>query len=111
VGWLLLLPVILIASAALASFVFVRFSSLRISGAGVEIRNFPQAPRVIPLALVDRFVPTEPVGAFAFLRPATAVLLVTDGSRVTVRAVSEPDAGYGVDALNDRLAEMRPGLP
>jgi hypothetical protein len=109
VGWLLLLPVILVGSAAVASFAFVRFSSLRITRAGVEIRNFPQAPKVIPLAEVDRFIPAERVGNFSSLRPATAVLLMTDGSSVPVRAVSEPDAGYGVDALNDRLVALRSG--
>ena len=107
-GWLLLLPVILIGSAAVASFAFVRMSSLRITSAGVEIRNFPQAPRSIPLAKVDRFVPAERVGTFSGLRPATAVLLLNDGSRVPVRAVSAPDAGYGVDALNRRIADLRP---
>jgi hypothetical protein len=106
VGWLLLFPVVLIGSAAVASFAFVRLSSVRITNAGVEIRNFPQAPRVIPLARIDRFVPAERVGMFSSLRPATAVLLMTDGARVPVRAVSEPDAGYGVDALNQRLAVM-----
>jgi hypothetical protein len=108
VGWLLLFPVILIGSVALASFTFVRLSSLRITSSGVEIRNFPQAPKVIPLVQADRFIPTEPVGTFSGLRPATAVLVLTDGSRVPVRAVSEPDAGYGVDALNHRLAVLRP---
>jgi hypothetical protein len=109
VGWLLLLPVILIGSAALASFAFVKLSSLRITGTGVEIRNFPQTPKLIPLASVDRFMPAEPVGAFSSLRPATGVVLLTDGSRVPVRALGEPDAGYGIDALNDRLAALRPG--
>jgi hypothetical protein len=109
VGWLVLLPVILIGSAALASFVFVKLSSLKITRAGVEIRNYPQATKVIPLALADRFVPAEPAGAFAFLRPPTAALILADGSRVTVRTLSEPEAGYGVEALNDRLVALRPG--
>jgi hypothetical protein len=109
VGWLILLPVILIGSAAAASYAFVRFSSLRITSAGVEIRNYPQPPRVIPLDRVDRFVPTERVGAFAFLRPQTAVLLLADGSRSPVRKLWEPEAGYGVDALNQRLAAVRSG--
>jgi len=108
VGWLLLFPVILIGSAAVASFAFVRLSSLRITSAGVEIRNFPQAPTVIPLAQIDRFIPAERVGMFSSLRPATAVLLLADGARVPVRAIGEPDAGYGVDALNHRLAALRP---
>jgi hypothetical protein len=109
VGWLILLPVILIGSAGAASYAFVNFSTLRITSAGVEIRNYPQAAKVIPLELVDRFVPAERVGNFAFLRPATAVLLLTDGTRTPVRKVSEPEAGYGVDALNQRLAALRSG--
>jgi hypothetical protein len=108
VGWLVLLPVILIGSAAVASFLFVRLSTLRITTAGVEIRNYPQAPKVVPLGAVDHFVPADRVGTFAFLRPATAVLLLQDGSRVPVRAVHEPEAGYGIDALNDRLAALQP---
>jgi len=107
VGWLLLFPVILIGSAALASFVFVRLSTLRITPAAVEYRNYPQALKVIPFAQVDRFVAAERVGSFAFLRPATAVLLLVDGSRVSVRALGEPNAGYGIDALNARLAALR----
>jgi hypothetical protein len=106
-GWLILLPVILIGSAGLASIAFVRFSTLRITNTGVEIRNYPQAPKVIPLARVDHFIPAEPVGAFAFLRPATAVLLLSDGSRLAVRTLNEPDAGHGIEALNHRLADMR----
>jgi hypothetical protein len=108
VGWLILLPVILIGSAAAASYAFVSLSSLRITGEGVQIRNYPQPPKVIPLDRVDRFVATERVGNFAFLRPATAALLLTDGTRMPVRKVGEPEAGYGVDALNHRLAQVRP---
>ena len=108
-GWLILLPVILIGSAAAASYASVRLSSLRITSAGVEIRNYPQPPRVIPLDRVDRFVPAERVGAFAFLRPQTAVLLLTDGTRSPVRQVGELQAGHGVDALNQRLAALRSG--
>jgi hypothetical protein len=108
VGWLVLLPVILIGSAALASFASVRYSSLRITSDAVEIRNFRQPPKVVPLADVDRFVPAEAFGAFSFLRPPTAVLVLTNGSRVTVRAVHEPKAGYGVEALNERVAALRP---
>jgi hypothetical protein len=103
-----LLPVILIGSAGAASYAFVSFSTLRITDAGVEIRNYPQAPKMIPLGSVDRFVAAERVGNFAFLRPPTAVLLLTDGTRTPVRKVSEPEAGYGVDALNQRLASLRP---
>jgi hypothetical protein len=107
-AWLWLFPVILIASAALVSLVFVRLSTLRITSAGVEYRNYPQETKVVPLAHVDRFVAAERVGAFAFLRPATAVLLLTDGSRAAVRALGEPGSGYGIEALNHRLAALRP---
>ena len=106
-GWLLLFPLVLLGGAALAAFAFVRMSTLRITTDGVEIRNYPQRPLVIPLAQVDRFVPAERVGNFASLRPTTAVLLLTDGSRVPTRALGEPEAGYGVDALNERLATLR----
>lgn len=106
-GWLVLFPLVLLGGAALASFAFVRMSTLRITSDGVEIRNYPQPAKVIPLAQVDRFVPAERVGNFSSLRPATAVLLLTDGSRVPARALGEPEAGYGVDALNQRLAELR----
>ena len=108
VGWLVLLPVILIGSAAVASFTFVHLSTLRITGAGVEIRNYPQAPKVIPLEAVDRFVAAERSGNFSGLRPATAVLILTDGTRVPVRALGEPEAGYGIEALNRRVAALRP---
>ena len=108
-GWLLVFPLVLLGGAALAAFTFVRMSTLRITADAVEIRNYPQAPKVIPLARVDRFVPAERVGNFSSLRPATAVLLLTDGTRVPARALSEPHAGYGIDALNQRLATLRTG--
>jgi hypothetical protein len=104
---LVVLPLLLIGAAGLASFVFVRMSSLRITTSTVEIRNYPQAPMSIPLTEVDRFVPAERVGTFAFLRPPTAVLLLTDGSRLPARAMAEPEAGYGIDALNQRVALLR----
>ena len=104
---LVVLPLALIGSAGLLSFVFVRLSSLRITSSEVEIRNYPQAAKAIPMARVDRFVPAERVGAFSFLRPATAVLVLTDGSRVATRAIGEPEAGYGIDALNRRVAALR----
>jgi hypothetical protein len=109
VVWLIGLPIILIGSAALASFAFVRLSSLRITNAGVEIRNYPQALQVIPLEQAERFLATERVGIFASLRPETAALLLADGSRVPVRVLGTPDGIYGVDALNRRLAALRPG--
>jgi hypothetical protein len=107
-GWLVVFPLVLVGGAALASFVFVRMSTLLITSAGVEFRNYPQAPRVIPLAQVDRFVPAERVGTFAGLRPATAVLILNDGKRVPVRSLGEPEAGYGIEALNARLVALRP---
>ncbi len=106
-GFLLLLPAILIGAAALAAIMSVRRSSLRITAAGVQIHNYRSVPQVIPMAQVDRFVEPERVGHFAGLRPATAVLLLTDGTRVTVRAIAEPDAGYGIEALNRRVAALR----
>jgi len=97
----------MIAGAFIASFVFVRMSTLRITGRGVEIRNYPQATRTIPLSDVDKFVETERVGNMSFLRPHTAALVLVDGSRVPVRCVGDPEAGAGVDALNDRVALLR----
>ena len=41
------------------------------------------------------------------MRPATAVLLLTDGSRIPARAIAEPEAGYGIEALNRRVAALR----
>ena len=108
-GFLLLLPVLLIAAAAVASIVFVRLSTLRVSADGVEIRNFPQDTRVVPLEQVDRFVETERSGGLGFLRPATATLLLVDGTRVPVRSLRERDGAYGVDELNARLARLRGG--
>ena len=103
----LLLPVVLIAVVALAAIVFVRRSSLGITGAGVEIRNYPQAPRSIPLAQVDHFEATPRGGNLAFIRPSTAVLVLVDGTRVPVRSISAPDAGYGIEALNRRVEALR----
>jgi hypothetical protein len=103
----LLLPVALVFAAALAAVVVVWRSSLRITGAGVEIHNFPQVPRLIPLAQVERFEATPRVGNFASLRPATAVLVLTDGSRMAVRSITAPDAGRGIDALNQRVESLR----
>ena len=108
-GWFVVFPLVVIGAAAVAAFVFMRLSTLRITSAGVEIRNYPQAPRVIPLAQTDRFIPSARVGAFASFRPGTAVLVLVDGSRVPTRALSEPEAGYGIEALNARLAALRSG--
>jgi hypothetical protein len=107
VAVVLLIPVVLIGGAALAAFVCLRCSSLHIASSGVEVRNYPQAPKVVPIAEVERFEAAVRVGGFASLRPATAVLVLTDGSRLPVRRIEAPDAGYGVDALNDRIAQLR----
>ena len=103
----LLLPFILIAVVALVSRVFVSRSSLRITGEGVEVHNYPQAPRLIPLAQVKNFEATPRTGNFKSLRPETAVLLLFDGTRIPVRTLFAPDAGHGVDALNRRVEALR----
>jgi hypothetical protein len=109
VGLVLLLPIAFVAVALVAAVVCVRCSALRITSAGVEVRNYPQAAKLIPLTQVERFEATTPVGNFKSLRPATAVLILTDGSRVPVRTVAAPDAGHGVAALNARVESLRPG--
>jgi len=103
----LLFPFAVIVAVALAAVVVVQRSSLGITSAGVEIRNYPQAARLIPLAQVGHFEGTPRVGNFAFLRPATAVLVLADGSRVPVRSISAPEAGRGIEALNRRVEALR----
>jgi len=103
----LLMPLAVIGVAAFAAIVCVRCSYLRMTSAGVEVRNYPQRPKLVPLAQVERFEATVPVGNFASLRPATAVLVLTDGSRLPVRRIEARDAGNGVEALNARLSELR----
>jgi hypothetical protein len=102
-----MLPVIFVVVAAIAAVVCVRLSSLRITKAGIEIRNYPQAAKVIPLARVDHFEATTATGNFKSLRPKTAALVLTDGSRLTVRTIAAPDAGFGVVALNKRVETLR----
>ena len=46
-------------------------------------------------------------GNLASTRPKTAVLVLADGTRLPVRSLTEPDAGYGVEALNARLETVR----
>jgi hypothetical protein len=41
------------------------------------------------------------------VRPATAALVLVDGSRVPVRKLRDCSGAYGVDALNARLAALR----
>jgi hypothetical protein len=101
------MPFIAVGIAALAAVVSVRCSHLGITSAGVEVRNYPQAPKLIPLSQVERFEQHVRAGNFASLRPATAVLVLTDGSRVPVRRIQSRGAGYGVEALNARLSELR----
>jgi hypothetical protein len=104
---LVLLPLVALAVAAVLAVVSVRRSTLRITAAGVEYRNYPQATQVVPLAEVRRFEEAVAVGNFSGLRPATAVLVLTDGSRRPVRSLSDGDGGFGVDALNARVEALR----
>jgi hypothetical protein len=104
---ILMMPFVVIGIAALAAIVSVRCSHLGITSAGIEVRNYPQAPKLIPLSQVERFEEAVRIGNFSSLRPATAVLVLTDGSRLPVRRIEARDAGYGVDALNARLTQLR----
>jgi len=103
----LLIPLVLIGAAALAASLFVRRSSLLITEEGIEIRNYPQARRLIPLVRVDHFEATEPAGNFSSLRPKTGIVVLTDGSRVPVRVLAAPGAGVGIEALNRRVESLR----
>lgn len=103
----LLLPVAVVFVIALIAAVAVGRSTLRVTRAGVEIRNYPQPPKLVPLERVERFEATPRVGNFASLRPATAVLVLTDGSRLPVRKPADPEAGHGVDALNRFVDSLR----
>jgi hypothetical protein len=104
---MVVLPLVVLALAAGAAFVSLRGSTLRITPDGVEFRNYPQASRTVPLSQVARFEESQAVGNFSSLRPATAVLVLTDGTRLAVRALSAPDAGSGVAALNARVEALR----
>ena len=106
---LVLIPAVLIGAAAVAAVVSVRCSSLRITSAGVEIRNYPQAPKLIPLAQVERFEATTPFGNFSRIRPETGVLVLSDGSRLPARRIAAPGAGNGIDGLNQRVQSLRRG--
>ncbi len=105
----LVAPVVLVVLVAILAAVFVGGSSLRITSAGVEIRNYPQPAKLIPLAQVRHFEATPRVGNLASVRPATAALVCTDGSRLPVRSIKAPDAGIGIDALNRRVESLRGG--
>ena len=101
------IPLVLIGAAAIAAFLAVRLSSVRIARDGVEIHNAWQTPTAVPLDEVVRFEEAERVGTFSFLRPNTGVLVLEDGTRLAVRALSDPEAGRGVDALNARVETLR----
>jgi hypothetical protein len=109
VVFLVILPLVVLALAAGAAFVSMRGSTLRIDEVGVEYRNYPQPAQTVPLDRVLRFEAAQAVGNFASLRPATSVLVLTDGTRIAVRSVTAPGAGVGVDALNARLQALRAG--
>jgi hypothetical protein len=106
---LVLLPVVLLAAAAIAAVVSVRRSSLRITEAGITFRNYPQPNRTIPLDQVARFEAPVLTGNFPSVRPTTGVLVLTDGSRFAVRSLSDPEAGVGIQALNARVESLRRG--
>lgn len=105
---LVVLPLALIAAAAIAARISVRKSRLRITAEGIEIHNHRQAPRVVALGDVEHFEATEPTGAFSSVRPRTGVLLVRDGTRLAVRSLHDVESGaFGINALNDRLEQLR----
>ena len=105
---LVILPLALIAAAALAARTSVRNSRLQITSGGVEIHNHHQPPRVVPLAVVERFEAAQPVGAFAIVQPRTGVLALRDGTRLAVRSLHDTASGaFGINALNERLEQLR----
>jgi hypothetical protein len=105
--FLVILPLVLIGAAAGAAWVSVHNSSVRITSAAVEIRNYRQPAREIPLERAARFEAPAAVGFLSSLRPRTGVLVLTDDSRLAVRSLREPEAGVGIDALNARLERLR----
>ena len=84
-----------------------RLSALNFTADGVEVRNFPGRTRRIPLAAIDRFDQATREGARARVPFGEALLLLTDGSRLKVRRLGDPDLGTGVTGLNNRLEHMR----
>ncbi len=104
---MILLPLALVAAAALAALISIRNSSLRLTPNGVEIHNHRQPPQSIPLDRVVGFEPPPPIGWLSSIRPQTAILVLTDGSRLPVRSIRDPEAGQGIDALNQRLDALR----
>ncbi|MFM7616544.1 MAG: hypothetical protein ACKO72_03665 [Actinomycetes bacterium] len=105
--FLVLVPLGLVVAAWVAAMVSVRRSRLHIGAEGVVIENHRRPRIVVPIAEADHFEPAASVGMFSGLRPATCVLVRTDGTRVPVRTVAAPEAGIGIDALNARLATLR----
>ena len=103
----LLIPVFLILGAWYLAAQSVRRSELSITSEGVDIRNYRRPPRLVPLAQVDHFEEHVATGNFHSLRPKTCVLVLTDGSRLAVRALTAPEAGVGVAALNQRVESLR----
>lgn len=106
---LVLLPLLLVAAAAVAAWISVARSSVRVTGDGVTVHNAGQDERTVPLVRVACFEPVAPVGFMTFVRPQTATLVLVDGTRIAVRNPTDPDAGRGADALNARLATLRDG--
>ena len=107
IAFLVILPLALILGAWIAARVSVRNSRLSLTTTGIVIDNHRRPRVVVPIAEAVRFEPAPSTGPFAGLRPATCVLVRTDGTRIPVRTVASPEAGIGVDALNARLATLR----
>lgn len=82
-------------------------SSLDITGDGVVVRNFPCRARIVPLSAVDRFDEAGRIRAWYEVREVRAMLLLTDGSRVRIRSLRDPESGGGVAMLNNQLASLR----
>lgn len=105
---LVVFPLALVVAAFIAARQSVRNSRLRITSAGIEIDNHRQDPRVVAIADAQRFEPKATTGAFSGVQPRTAVLVLRDGTRLTVRSIHDTESGaFGIDALNDRLAQLR----
>ena len=79
---------------------------MTITAADVEIKNYPFTRRV-PLPSVDRFDKDEREGAWSQLRRVTAVLILTDGTELSVRSLGDPEVTGGLPGLNNRLVELR----
>ncbi len=104
---LVLLPVVVLVVVAVLALVSVGRSSLHITAAGVEFRNYPQPTRAIPLAEVARFEDAVATGNLPSVKPRTGVLVLTDGTRLAVRSLRDPAVGIGIGALNARLEALR----